>query len=479
MFYAAGATRRVAPALNNGEFVESRIIQLISALRASGVRISLAESAESFSAVDLMGIQDREQFRLSLRATLIKDARDIPTFDKLFPLFFGSGQPPMMGGNLSENLTPEEAQMLAQALREYAENLRNRMERLMSGEPLSREELEQLGQMVGLNQLDDIRYQDWLRQRMERALAFPEVREALRELMQQLAEMGMTPDRLQQMRELIQQNMAGMQQQLNQFAGERLAENLSERPPGESADSLLNRPFEALTDADKKALQREVQRLAAALRTRIALRQKHAKNGQLDAKATIRANLKHGGVPLEIRHRDRLRKPRIVVLCDISTSMRFCSELMLTFLYTLQGQVSKTHAFAFIDHLEYISADFSIADGNQAIRGVLRRMPAGSYNTDLGYSLKNYIDGYFDTLNGQTTLLIVGDGRNNYNDPRIDLFQKMTRRAARTVWMTPEPPSLWGTGDSDMPAYVPLCDNILQVRTLADLAAAVDRLLTV
>lgn len=457
--------------------MESRILQLISALRASGVRISLAESAESFSAVDLMGIQDREKFRLSLRATLIKDVRDIPTFDKLFPLFFGSGQPPMMGGNLSENLTPEEAQMLAQALREYAENLRSRMELLLSGQPLSREELEQLGQMVGLNNLDDIRYQNWLAQRMERALAFPEVREALRELMQQLAEMGMTPDRLEQVRDLVQQNMVGMQQQLNQFAGERLAENLSQRPPGESADSLLNRPFEALTDADKKTLQREVHRLAAALRTRIALRQKHAKSGQLDAKATIRANLKHGGVPLEIRHRNRVRKPRIVVICDISTSMRFCSELMLTFLYTLQGQVNKTHAFAFINHLEYISADFNAADGNQAIRGVLRRMPAGSYNTDLGYSLKNYTDDYFDTLNAQTTLLVVGDGRNNYNDPRIDLFQKMTRRAARTVWMTPEPPGLWGTGDSDMPAYAPLCDNILQVRTLADLAAAVDTLM--
>ena len=458
--------------------MESRILQLISALRASGVRISLAESVESFSAVDLMGIQDRQQFRLSLRATLIKDARDMPTFEKLFLLFFGSGQPPMMGGNLADQLTPEEAEMLAQALREYTESLRNRMQRLMEGQPLGREELEQLAQMVGLNQLDDIRYQNWLAQRMERALAFPEVREALRDLMQQLAEMGMTPERLEQMRDLIRQNMAGMQGQLNQFAGERLAENLSQRPPGESADNLLNRPFELLSDADKKAIQREVQRLAAALRTRIALRQKHAKTGQLDAKATIRANLKHGGVPLEIRHRNRTRKPRIVVLCDISTSMRFCSELMLTFLYTLQGQVSKTHAFAFIDHLEYISADFSAADGNQAIRGVLRRMPAGSYNTNLGYSLKNYTDEYFDTLNAQTTLLVVGDGRNNYNDPRLDLFQKMTRRAARTVWLTPEPPSLWGTGDSDMPAYAPLCANILQVRTLSDLASAVDKLLS-
>jgi hypothetical protein len=457
--------------------MESRILQLIAALRASGVRVSLAESAEAFSAVDLMGIQDREHFRLSLRATLIKDARDIPVFEKLFPLFFGSGQPPLMGGKPSDELSPEEAGMLADALRQFAENLRERMERLMNGQPLNREELEQLAQMVGLNNTDDLRYQNWMTQRMMRALAFPEVREALKELMEQLAQMGMSRERVEQLREMIQQNMQGLEMQINQFTGERIAENLSQQPPGETTDNILNRPFRSLSDADKKAIQREVTRLAAVLRTRIALRQKRAKTGQLDAKATIRANLKHHGVPMEIRHRSRVRKPRIVVICDISTSMRFCSELMLTFLYALQGQVHKTHAFAFIDHLEYISGDFSGTNADEAISSVLWRMPSGSYNTDLGWSLKNFNDDFLDTLNGQTTLLLVGDGRNNYNDPRLDLFSMMSRRAARTIWLNPEPPALWN-GDSDMPKYAPLCDSVFRVGNLRELAEAIDHLMT-
>src|SRR5512143_768409 len=103
--------------------MESRILQLISALRASGVRVSLAESTAAFSAVDLMGIQDRESFRLSLRATLIKDARDLPVFDKLFPLFFSSGQPPMQGSDPRLDMTPEEANQLADALRDMAASL--------------------------------------------------------------------------------------------------------------------------------------------------------------------------------------------------------------------------------------------------------------------------------------------------------------------------------------------------------------------
>jgi len=439
--------------------------------------VSLAESAEAFSAVDLMGIQDREQFRLSLRATLIKDIKDVPTFEKLFPLFFGSGQPPMMGGNPSDEMTPEEAQALAEALKQFTESLRQRMERLMNGEPLTKSELEALARMVGLNQADDLRYQNWMAQRMMRALAFPEVQEAMRELMEQLQQMGMSRERVEQMREMIQQNMKGMQEQINQFAGQRIAENMSEKPRGDNIDNLMNRPFNALSDADKKVLQREVKRLAAALRTRIALRQKHAKSGQLDPKATIRANLKYHGVPMEIKHRDRVRKPKIVVICDVSTSMRFCSELMLSFLFALQGQVRKTHAFAFIDHLESISEDFSGSNADEAIASVLWRMPSGHYNTDLGWSLNDFNNEHLDTLNGQTTLLIVGDGRNNYNDPRIDLFSMMSRRAARTIWLNPEPPILWN-GDSDMPKYAPLCNDVLKVSNLRELAEAVDQLLS-
>src|SRR5688500_6019296 len=197
--------------------MESRILQLIDALRASGVRVLLAEDAEALSAVDLMGIKHREHVRLSLRSTLIKDVRDLPVFDKLFPLFFGTGQPPMMGGNPTDDMTPEEAQMFADALREFAQSLRQRMQRLMNGEQLSRQELETLAQIVGLHQTDDLRYQEWMAQRMMRALAFPEVREALRELMEQLQQMGMSKVRLDQMRELIQQNMKGLQQQMNLF----------------------------------------------------------------------------------------------------------------------------------------------------------------------------------------------------------------------------------------------------------------------
>ncbi|MFN2271227.1 MAG: vWA domain-containing protein [Anaerolineae bacterium] len=457
--------------------MEERIAQFIAALRASGVRVSLAESADAFGAVDVLGIIDRDTFRLSLRATLIKDARDIPTFEELFPLFFGStAAPPLF--NLSQDLTPDEADMLAEALRMFSDQIREMLERLLEGDPLSQPELDRLSQISGLNQADDLRYRDWMTRRLERALRFDVVREALEELLELLAQMGMQQQRLEQMRQLAAANQQALRDQLYQHVGQRIAENISQQPPDESIESLFDRPFGSLTDRDMDRLRKEVRRLAAVLRSRVALRQKRAKSGQLDPKATIRANLKHGAVPIEIRHRDRRLRPKLVVICDISTSMRFCSELMLHMLYALQDQIRKTHAFAFIDHLEYISPDFEGNEPRDAVNQVLGRMPPGHYSTDLGYSLLNFTRDYLDTIDSRTTLIMVGDGRNNYNDPQLDLFRTMARRSHRTLWLNPEPPIQWHTGDSDMLQYAPFCDNVLRAGTLAELTAAIDRLLT-
>jgi len=202
--------------------MDDRIVKFISALRGGGVRVSLAESADAFRAVEELGIADREAFRLSLRATLVKEANDQGTFDELFPLFFDSSDaPPML--NMAQDLTPEEGQMLAEALKQFTEQLRRMIERLVKGEPLSQEEMERLGQMVGLNRADDLRQREWMTRRMAQALKFKEVQEALQKLQELLAQMGMNKQRLDQMRQILQANQQAMQEQVRQFAGQKIA----------------------------------------------------------------------------------------------------------------------------------------------------------------------------------------------------------------------------------------------------------------
>lgn len=456
--------------------MQERLLKFIAALRAAGVRVSLSESEDAFRAVDHVGVKGRDAFRLSLRATLIKDAAHRAVFDELFPIFFSAADAPLMF-DIAKDLTPSEAEMLANALQQFNDRLRSMLERLLNGDLLDPDELEQFGRMVGLNQIEDLRYREWMVKRLQKALQFKPLRDAIRALAETLAEMGMDRQRVAQLTQLMQANQRSLDEQLRQYAGQQITENMGSRPAPEVSDGLMDRPFNSLSDHDLNLLRKEVQRLAKALRTRVALRQKRAKSGQLDAKATLRANLKHGNVPVEIRHRDRHLRPKLVVICDISTSMRSCSELMLSLLYAMQDQIAKTHAFAFIDHLEFISPDFSGHQVQQAVSHVLQRMPSGYYNTDLGYSLENFFDQYLNLIDGRTTFILVGDGRNNHNNPRLELFRQLARRSRRTVWLNPEPPGMWGSGDSDMLKYASECDTILQAGTLSELTRAVDQLL--
>jgi hypothetical protein len=104
-------------------------------------------------------------------------------------------------------------------------------------------------------------------------------------------------------------------------------------------------------------------------------------------------------------------------------------------------------------------------------------MRPGHYNTDLGYSLATFTRDYMDAVDHRTTVIFIGDGRNNYNDPRLDLVEMIRRRAKRVIWLTPENHRMWGAGDSDMHLYAPICDSIHYVTNMTQLTAAVDHLL--
>jgi uncharacterized protein with von Willebrand factor type A (vWA) domain len=240
----------------------------------------------------------------------------------------------------------------------------------------------------------------------------------------------------------------------------------------------MHRPFRHLSDAEAEELHKQIRRLAAQLRSRLALRHKRGKTGTLDAKATIRANQRYGGVPVDLRYKQRHLKPKLALICDVSTSMRHCAEFMLTLIYELQDQVGRARSFAFIGDMEEVSPSFSQLPTQQAVEQVLTRLPPGYYNTDLGHSLDTFSRRHMDAVDRRTTVIFLGDGRNNYNDPRLDLVQEIRRRSRRVIWLNPEPPMMWGTGDSDMVAYLPLVDAVFEVGNLAQLTAAVDRLLT-
>jgi uncharacterized protein with von Willebrand factor type A (vWA) domain len=486
--------------------MDQRIIDFIAGLRAAGVRVSIAESEDAFKATRCIGIIERASFQDSLRTTLVKEAKDRPIFDQLFPLYFGSEGPPLL--NLTEELSPEERNLLQQALRALLEQLRQQgqqqqgrqepgrssnqispqqlnslwqlLQSLLQGQGPSQEMLEQAGRQAGLQYADQPYQQSWLEQRMLRQLGMHLLEQLMEQLAELLQQLGMNQESIDELMDGMQANREALAEQIGQFVGQSISRRQVEHQPDrqEQAVDLMQRPFKNLTEAEADLLRDQLRRLITQLRSRAALRRKKAKSGSLDVKKTIRANLRYGGVPMELQFKNRHLKPKLLLICDVSTSMRAVVEFLLRMIYELQDQVARAHSFAFIDDLQSISDDFAEHPPEVAIDIVLTRLRPGYYNTDLGHSLNTLMLKYADTIDHRTTVIFVGDARNNYNDPRLDLMEQIKRRCRRIIWLNPEHPRQWGTGDSDMLAYLPYAHAIHRVSNLAELTVAVDRLLT-
>ncbi|MFQ5436009.1 MAG: VWA domain-containing protein, partial [Anaerolineae bacterium] len=275
---------------------------------------------------------------------------------------------------------------------------------------------------------------------------------------------------------VVEANREALAEQAARQVGLQIAQQRANRPEDFKGPDLMHKPFGALTEEEANFLRKEVQRLVAQLRSRAALRRKRGVRGKFDSKGTIRANQRYGGVPVELFKKKKL-KPSLVLICDVSTSMRQVAEFMLRLIYELQDQVAKARSFAFNSDMQEISVTLSGNRAAEAVTAVLYNIPPGYYATDLGNSLNTFFNEWLSAVDGRSTVVIVGDGRNNYNSPRTDLIKALRRRAKRLIWFNPEAQRQWGTGDSDMWEYAPLCDSVHVVRNLAQLATAVDKLM--
>ena len=319
--------------------MQNRMIEFIRALRAAGLPVSLAESQDAMFAVDHSGVWNPATFNSTMKATLVKSHRDQPIFDYFFPLFFSNNKPPLQ--NILEQLSPDQEQLLQEALQSLmgdSDAMRNLLQRLLEGRNFSDEELEQLGESSGLAQGDEMYMRSWFERRMNRQAGLTQLERMLDDLLEELAAMGMSTEALAELEEMLRENLQGLSEQISQYVGTTLAEQMAEQEPRERPD-LLDVPLQRLSSGDIEDVREEVRRLAARLRTRAALRQKRAKSGRFDPRATIRKNMRYGGVPMEVKFRKRHKKPSLILICDLSTSMRYAVEFLLTLVYELSDQV--------------------------------------------------------------------------------------------------------------------------------------------
>ncbi len=471
--------------------MERRITEFIAGLRAAGVRVSLAETADAMRAIEQAGITDRGLFALAMQTSLIKDAQDVATFRELFPLYFGKDAPPPMqqpgGGQLSDEEREQLMRQLAQMLAGMTpEQLAQLFKSMLTGQPMAGQELRAMLEGLPAPHMTSQRYREWMARQALRELEFNKLNQALRELIEQLRQQGMSEEALAAIEQAARANQEALAEQIGQQVAQQMAEQArgegQARPRQRAESELLDRPFDQLDERDADDMRKIVNRLAARLRTRLALRQRRGRTGTLDAKATIRTNQRFGGVPMLVKHRKRHLKPKLVVFCDRSVSTQHVMTFMLLMIYSLHDQLSRTRSFAFIDHLHDMTMYFAEARPEAAIEQVMQNIrPTRSYSTDLGAALGEFARDHLGAIDHRTTVIFLGDARNNENDPGLAAFDQIRRRARRVVWFATEERWKWGVYDpgslsSDIYQYAPMCDAMHEVTSLRQLADAIDRL---
>jgi uncharacterized protein with von Willebrand factor type A (vWA) domain len=455
--------------------MDARLEDFAGLLRQNGLRVSPAEVADAARAVLLVGLEQRELFRSALRSTLVKRGTDAQVFDKLFELYFTGAKDLVEGlqGSLLEALGAErfnelELEQIAEALARLP--MSPLTQALVTGRT---DELARLLRQATLNidfrGLQSPLQRGFYARRLMQGAGGVKAESELQQLLASLKERGLDPASL----ELVSRKVSHTLQALEDAARRVADREQKARDPEQKGDgTLLHRNLASLTPAEVDRMRGIVRRLAERLKARLSRRRKVRRRGQLSVRRTLRRNLAHGGEPAVLVFRNRRpERPEIVVLCDVSDSVRNVSRLMLQFVYTLQELYARVRSFVFVSDIGEVTHLFKKADVSAAVdlatAGKVINLAA---NSNYGHALKLFHSTYLGSITRRTTVLVIGDGRSNYNPPNAWALGEIKRKCKRLVWLCPEAKHSWGFGDSEMPLYARHCHRVESVRSLDDLA---------
>ncbi|MCP4249789.1 MAG: VWA domain-containing protein, partial [bacterium] len=232
--------------------------------------------------------------------------------------------------------------------------------------------------------------------------------------------------------------------------------------------------------AEVARMERVIQPLARKLAARLAHRRRHLRKGRLDIRRTVRHSLSTGGLLADPQFKaPRIAKPDIVLLCDISGSVATFAHFTMQLMYALSSQFSRVRAFAFVDGVDEVTGFFTPGvDFHESIGRISREAKVVDFDghSDYGNVFEQFAERYGAAITPRTSVIVTGDGRNNYRPTRGELLATLAERARAVYWLNPEPTRFWDTGDSVMREYAPSCDGLYEVRTLRQLESFVEEL---
>ncbi len=461
--------------------MDDRILEFIGDLRRAELRVSTTEALDALQAASEVGVGDRDTFRAALAATLVKESRDLPAFDRLFDLYFFDLR--TLGAETAKALSRRDAwaqALLERLLAEAGLELDPLSELLLLAEAPELElAIRRGGRAVGLERLFYFLQIGYFSRRIWEQFPWVDIEADLEALLAAAEAQGLDPGALARLRTYVELRLEAFRRLVRRHVERELDRRGYRHEERMRRELLADKPLFTLSADEVAQMKAVVARLARRIKDALALRQRREQRGKLDPKRTFRANLQYGGVPLDLRWRRRHRdKPRLVTLCDVSDSVRNASRFMLQLVWNLQECFSRVQSFVFVSEIAEVSGTFRALPVERAVEHALGGAHVDYHSrSDFGYAFARFCRESLERVDRKTTLLILGDARNNYNDPQAWALRLMRERVKGIIWLNPEGQWGWGVGDSVMPLYAPHCDVVRECRTLAQLAEVVDGLI--
>jgi len=257
----------------------------------------------------------------------------------------------------------------------------------------------------------------------------------------------------------------------NQFKEAYIPSELNPKENLEEKDFLF-------TDAEeRRKLLKETRNLGLILANKFVKYTKSASKGKLLFRKTIRKSLKNGGSLYDIVLKPKIKKkPRLILLCDISGSMALYSLFGLTLLFGVVQRFKSVHAFVFIDGITDITKELKNLKFNN-INKILTNWNNYVHvdgHSDYDKSFKDLLDEKIISNSSFNTLIVIGDARNNYRPINTETIDKLSKKFKNVYWMNPERSQYWNTGDSQFHHYQSISKKYSEVRNFEQLKSFIN-----
>jgi uncharacterized protein len=479
---ASRRTRPPQPLAPNG--IPGHLVEFVEALRSVGISVGPSETVDAGRVLTVLGLGDREALREGLACSVLRRSDHREAYDAMFDIWWPAahGARTVVEDEVDpenpEGPPPEDIEAMRAALIEMLgpegdlENFDDRLAAMIA----------RIVEAYG--RYNSSRGPSYSSYQALKAMALDDLEGRL--LAGLLAPYGEepTPTQEQIAKAMAAQRVSQLRRMVEAETKRRTAEQLGRDHVQMYGVPQLSENVEFLRASGEqlRQMRKTVQPLARTLATRLAARRRRSAHGQIDLRKTLRKSMSTGGVPIEVvLKKPHPARPELVVLCDVSGSVAGFSHFTLMLVSALRQQFSRVRVFAFIDTTDEVTHMFGPeADLAVAVQRITRE--AGVYtrdgHSDYGHAFVSFTQNFPNVLSPRSSLLILGDGRNNYRNPETELLTRMVNASRHAHWLNPEPRHLWGSGDSAVPRYTDLIP-MHECRSAKQLGAVIDALLPV